>query len=204
MRQRLSRRALLSAAARAGVGAAGLALVGCGEDEPAPSVPTPQAERQAAEQQAVAVDVQASRQQQQRGSDDLPDAAPPQAAQQEREVRQPVIEPGSQYDPLAWRERYHWRRLQELAGQQLGPTRGGELFLDAPSVMEWSPFAGRDSYGPRTANRNQLIPLVYSQLVSIAADDYSDAHRTNVGGDLAAAWEWVDPLTLVFTLQHEV
>ena len=34
LRRRLSRRALLSASARAGVGAAGLALVGCGEDEP--------------------------------------------------------------------------------------------------------------------------------------------------------------------------
>ena len=35
-RRRLSRRSLLAASARAGVGAAGLALVGCGEDEPTP------------------------------------------------------------------------------------------------------------------------------------------------------------------------
>lgn len=34
--RRLSRRSLLSASARAGVGAAGLALVGCSDDEPAP------------------------------------------------------------------------------------------------------------------------------------------------------------------------
>ena len=43
-RQRLSRRALLSASARAGVGAAGLALVGCGDDD----------DDQAAQQQAAA------------------------------------------------------------------------------------------------------------------------------------------------------
>ena len=35
-RRRLSRRSLLSASARAGVGVAGLALVGCSDDEPAP------------------------------------------------------------------------------------------------------------------------------------------------------------------------
>ena len=43
-RQRLSRRALLSASARAGVGAAGFALVGCGDDD----------DDQAAQQQAAA------------------------------------------------------------------------------------------------------------------------------------------------------
>lgn len=46
-RQRLSRRALLSASARAGVGAAGLALVGCGDDDD---------DDQAAQQQAAAAD----------------------------------------------------------------------------------------------------------------------------------------------------
>ena len=48
-RQRLSRRSLLRASARAGVGAAGLALVGCGDDDD-------DAQQQAAQQQAAAVD----------------------------------------------------------------------------------------------------------------------------------------------------
>ncbi len=58
-RRRVSRRALLAASARAGVGAAGLALVGCGEDEP-----TAEPEPEPVEQQAEAL-AQASEQSQQ-------------------------------------------------------------------------------------------------------------------------------------------
>ena len=64
-RRRLSRRGLLSASARAGVGAAGLALVGCGDDDdddaqPSAAATTPQAQQQdqAAQQQAQVVEQQ--------------------------------------------------------------------------------------------------------------------------------------------------
>lgn len=54
--RRLSRRTLLGASARAGVGAAGLALVGCGDDDDdaAPAVAeTPAEQEQAVQQQAA-------------------------------------------------------------------------------------------------------------------------------------------------------
>ena len=55
-RRRLSRRALLGASARAGVGAAGLALIGCADDDPpqeAPPQPSQQQTAQQATQQAA-------------------------------------------------------------------------------------------------------------------------------------------------------
>ena len=67
-RQRLSRRGLLRASARAGVGAAGLALVGCGgdDDDDAPAVAQAQQQgaEQAAEQQAMQQEQQQQTQQQ--------------------------------------------------------------------------------------------------------------------------------------------
>ncbi len=66
---RMSRRTLLSASARAGVGAAGLALVGCGDDDDdaqqqaaAQAAPAQQAEQQAAPQAAQQAEQQAEQQ----------------------------------------------------------------------------------------------------------------------------------------------
>ncbi len=74
-RQRLSRRALLRASGRAGVGAAGLALVGCGDDDDdAPSSSVAQAQQQAQAQQA------APAQQQQAQTDQQAERADQQAA----------------------------------------------------------------------------------------------------------------------------
>ncbi len=70
-RNRISRRSLLHASARAGLGAAGLALVGCGGDDddddaaPAAAEAQQQAEQQTAEQQAQQAEQQAAPAQQQ-------------------------------------------------------------------------------------------------------------------------------------------
>ena len=65
----LSRRALLRASARAGVGAAGLALVGCGDDDDDDDVPSAvQAERQQQQQQDQPARQQAQQQQQQQAA----------------------------------------------------------------------------------------------------------------------------------------
>ena len=61
---RLSRRSLLRASARAGVGAAGLALVGCGDDDDDGQAQQAVAQAQQAEQQAQAVQQQEAAQQQ--------------------------------------------------------------------------------------------------------------------------------------------
>ena len=92
--QRLSRRALLRASGRAGVGAAGLALVGCGDDDddaqPAAAATTqqqqqdqPQAQQPAQQQQA---EPQAEQQAQQADQQDAP--ADEQQQQQQQVVQQ--------------------------------------------------------------------------------------------------------------------
>ena len=49
-----------------------------------------------------------------------------------------------------------------------------------------------------------LLPLVYSQLVTIESDDFTNAHRTNVAGDLAIGWESPEPTQIVFNLHPGV
>lgn len=79
-RRRISRRSLLSASARAGVGAAGLALVGCSDDEPAPQElqqqamsqqdeppEPPELQQQSSQQQSQAADQQAAQAEPPRG-----------------------------------------------------------------------------------------------------------------------------------------
>ena len=209
MRQ-VSRRRLITSAARAGIGLAGLALVGCngpevynapGEAEPDPVEPN------------------------------QPD--PPAADAAEQEMPQPVVEPsrpsrsslvasspcgrvfgGSSLEELAiefeagpreivdvaeWRERYHWRRLGELRGGT--PRRGGELVLSTPSPLSWSPIPP-DAY--RAYASPEALPLLYSQLVTLAAGDGEDAHRNEIEGDLAAGWETPDDATLIFRLRDGV
>ena len=98
------------------------------------------------------------------------------------------------------RERYHWKKLQTLPMQRLGPRFGGTLNLEAPAPSEWSPF----SDSPHGATFGHLLPLVYSQLVTTTADDYTDAHRTIIGGDLASSWELPDDQTIIFDLRNDV
>ena len=99
-RQRLSRRALLRSSARAGVGAAGLALVGCGDDDDdaqqqaavtstPPQQDQPQAQQPAQQQQA---EPQAEQQAQQADQQD----APADEQQQQQQVGQQAA-PQRQY-----------------------------------------------------------------------------------------------------------
>ena len=97
-RRRLSRRGLLSASARAGVGAAGLALVGCGDDDdddaqPAAATTTQQAQQQdqAAQQQAQVVE-----QQEQPAAQQAQQQAMQQQAAQQQATQQAMVG-GKQY-----------------------------------------------------------------------------------------------------------
>ena len=49
-----------------------------------------------------------------------------------------------------------------------------------------------------------LLPLLYSQLVTLASGDGTNAHRNEIEGDLAASWETPDETTLVFQLRDGV
>ena len=192
MQRKISRRALLAGSLLAGVGAAGLALVGCGEDDPDPSQRQPSAQRaddqpQPAQQSAVA------------SSDQL--ALQPSEAEQNAAGALSPPSVATLVDPLEWRERFHWRKLRDAPGRPAQPQRGGELTVHAPRPYgnDWSPLRSR--YG--TA-QTSLLPLFYSQLVELAADDRIHAHRNTIAGDLAEAWETPDPYTISFTVRPDV
>ena len=190
-RARLTRRSVLRTAAHAGVGAAAIALVGCSGDDDQQSMP------QAAAQQpsSDAVEQQAAAQQPRQTS-----AAAESGAT--GTVRRIADEVPDAVDPLDWRQRFHWTRLAELSGQRDGPARGGNLRIQVPWYEDWTPFSER----PATFGNpyGSLLPLVYSQLVAIDADDFTNPHRPNVTGDLASGWEWPDPTTVVFSLHRGV
>lgn len=196
-RRRVSRRGLLTAALRFGIGVAGVALVGCGENDGEPAAP----ER---ERQAQALLVQQSQEQQPDifGSHSRAVAL----AQAEQTVAQEAaLNPGpsltgtTAVNPVEWRERYHWARLGSLDGQKQGPRHGGALHIEAPAPAEWSPF----SDGSPVGGYGHLLPLVYSQLVTTDTGDYTDAHQTVVAGDLAQRWEMPDSTTIVFSLRKD-
>ena len=203
LRRQLTRRELLGAVTRAGIGASGLALVGCGgDDEPAVERPSvralEQAEAQQDEQEPQVLGTH-SRTESARAAQQQ--AAADQARQAAGQEEAGTTEAAPIVDPLEWREKYHWRHLSERSTEQGAPRRGGELRVDASRGFEWSPFeTGSRFYGQGA----RLAPLLYSQLMSAAADDDTHAHRTQIEGDLATAWEFADELTLIFSLADGV
>ena len=93
-RDRMSRRGLLSAAGRAGVGAAGLALVGCGGDDDDDQQAVAQAQQQQQQQQQAMQQQQAQQQQQQAMQQEQAQPQAQQQAQAEQQAEQ--AEPAEQ------------------------------------------------------------------------------------------------------------
>ncbi|MDE2968150.1 MAG: ABC transporter substrate-binding protein [Chloroflexota bacterium] len=118
-RKQMSRRALLRASGRAGVGAAGLALVGCGGDDDDDSVAQAtqqqQQQQQAMQQQAQPQQQQQAMQQQDQQVQQQADAAEQQAQQTERQ-EQSAADDGQQ---------------QQAAVSQI--VRGGDLRFSSPA-----------------------------------------------------------------------
>lgn len=172
-RRRLSRRGLLSASARAGVGAAGLALVGCGDDDdddaPAAVATTQQAQQQQqqemAQQQAQAVDQQEQQ------------AAQQQAAQQQAQQQ------AAQQDTQ-----------QQAAVQQAMVSEkkyGGSIIEQSANVYEtWDPQ--RTVASPVL----QVLARIQSKLLR-----FENPNSGELSGDLAEAWETPDATTIVLNLR---
>ena len=204
----LSRRALLRLAGRAGVGVAGIALVGCGgapetfndrREEPDAGADAPP-ERDVPSQTATrTATVAEAEQSEEQAQDAGPVSAEPPASSSGTalENRWAGFEP---VDATEWRERYHWSRLAEAPGWSDGPATGGMITLSTPSPNLFSPL---DSSGAGFGAEATVLPLLYSQLVALAAGDERDAHRAIPEGDLAAGWEWPDAQTLVFQLRRD-
>ena len=199
-----SRRELIRCAVRAGVGVAGIAVVGCSS----PQVYNSPGQR--ASDEASAPVRRAPEQDQQQQS-----AVPAEVSRAVSPVRRApagaaveVIDctrPSRMYtgdlsfgtetvprvvvDPRVWRERYHWRTLP--VRQDVVP-RDEDLTFNADRRSLWSPNA---------VDSAAWLPLLYSQLVVLAAGDGVDAHRAAVQGDLAERWETPDAATIIFTLR---
>lgn len=95
-------------------------------------------------------------------------------------------------DPREWRERYHWRTL---------PIRHDAAPGDADITFN----SDHKSLSlPDAVDSATWLPLLYSQLVVLAAGDSIDAHRVTVEGDLAERWETPDAATIVFTLREGI
>ena len=197
--RRLSRRMLLASAARAGVGAAALALAGCSgpavhNERDRPGSPPTRARQADGEQASIA-------QSRDEGSAPMTAAAcsrPPLGISDVwRFDDSSTVPSGDPADPLEWRERYHWRNLPR---SEFPSRAGGELALSTPSPAVWSPIPlGLDR---ATGGGLSLLPLLYGRLVALAAGDGVDAHRGIVEGDLAESWETPDETTLVFHLRR--
>ncbi len=208
----LSRRAFLRLAGQAGVGVAGIALVGCSSPETFNDRRDADEESDAAGERdkqepaprrtpAAATEAAAAEQSQQ--SQQADDSAGPAAAEPPALQIATLENPWAGFEPIdanVWRERYHWSKLAGTPGRDEGPVMGGTITLSAPSPNTFSPL---DLSGAGFSTEATVLPLIYSQLVVLAAGDDRDAHRVVAEGDLASGWEWPDARTLVFQLRRD-
>ena len=171
---------MLRASARAGVGAAGLALVGCGGDDDDDA--QPQAVAQPEQQQEQAMPQQAQQQAQQQ------EQAEPQQQQamQEEQQQQAVAQQEQQQQEQPAVQQQQQQQQQEQAAAEpepAGPPQGGTLRLGivySPANYA-APYAGDIAFGP----------AIWETLTKYGADGLTpEAH-------LAESWEFNDEQTVL-------
>jgi peptide/nickel transport system substrate-binding protein len=176
----MSRRSLLRASARAGVGAAGLALVGCGSDDDDDAQPSGAQVAQQQDQQQQAMQQQAQ-----------PQQAQQQSMQQEQAEQQAEQQAQQQQAQTATAEEQQETEQAAAQAANSGPRYGGVLT-----------FAGWDGgiFDPAIANHggtDSIVLPIYDQL------NYLDH-----GGVLTAAMaelpEIVDELNFIYTIKPNV
>ena len=169
--QRLSRRSVLRASARAGVGAAGLALVGCGDDDD-DAPPQAVAEQQQQQQQAMqqAQQQQQAAQQQQATQQQQQQAVAQQQEQQEQE--QPAAQQQQEQQQVA------------AAAADPEPPRGGTLRFGI--VGDLLP-----TYGLPYASEGVYGPSMWDTLTVYGSDGLTPEPH------LAESWEFNDDQTML-------
>ena len=189
-RQQLSRRALLRASARAGVGAAGLALVGCGgDDDDDDGQQAMQQQQQAMEdQQQQQADQQAMQQDQQEQTtadaqseqqDQQQAAAQRQAQQQDQQ--QMVAASGGVWKRGNTSTPNFIRIPLNTAGNNTPINQNGGLFN---RLTRWSGPVGLD---PDVANMQRMVDPNFDP-----------------SPDMATSWETPDQTTYIFTVREGV
>ena len=181
-RRRLSRRTLLRASARAGVGAAGLMLVGCGDDDDDDSA------------QPAAAQAQQQRQQEQQAP------AAQQQTQQEQQAEQTAQQAGQQEQQQ--------QRTQQQTVQQQEQQQAQQAVQAAPSVPRGGivkygaayDIIGQSGMDPSTSlTQSGLWRSIYDPLIATRADGIVD-----LDASLAESFEAVDDVTIVFTVRDGV
>ena len=179
-RRQMSRRALLGASARAGVGAAGLALVGCGDDDD--------------DGQQAAAQVQAQQQQQQ------------QAMQQQQQQAMQQQAADQQADQADQQDQGAAQQQQQTVSQAASDLVVGGTRI-APFV---GPYSGDpptlDPYENLTYRAQIPSAFHYSKLIQAVtgAEGVDPINTAEYEGDLAGLPEIVDPTTYVFTVREGV
>ncbi len=177
-RKRMSRRGILRASARAGVGAAGLALVGCGDDDDDSAVTQVQQQQQQAQPQAQQ---QAMQQQQQAMSQEQAEQQAQQQAAQQQTQEQTAQEQAE----------------QQAAQQQamVSEKKYGGYFVEQSANVYETYDAQRTVASPVL----QVLARVQSKILRFSNPDTGE-----LVGDLAEAWELPDPTTIVLHLREGV
>ena len=143
-RRRLSRRSLLAASARAGVGAGALALVGCADDESAQQgqegQPAQAAAQQQSQAQATAAQTQAQQAEQQQTAEQAEaQSAPPSGPSSGGVIRMWLpVERHDRWDPHRSRYRYTQAALSLMYNRLIQPASvsSGELEADLCALPE--------------------------------------------------------------------
>ena len=182
-RRKISRRTLLRASARAGVGAAGLVLVGCGDDDDddsdQPAAAQAQQQQRQQEQQAPAAQQQTQQEQQ---AEQVAQQAEQQERQQQTAQQQTVQQQQQQ------------QQAQAVQAAPIVP-RGGIVKYGAENEM-----IGQSGMDPSTSlTQSGLWRALYDPLIATRADGVVD-----LDASLAEAFEAVDDTTIVFTLREGV
>ena len=180
-RRRLSRRALLNVSARAGIGAAGLALVGCGDDDDDGQPTAVQVEQQDQQQQQAAAQPAQQQVQQQQAQQQSEQAAEQQAQQVEQ-----------QEQAIAQQQEQQQAAQAEATVADHTPT--GEVRW--PISGNVSGLEGTTGTG---GGDHQVLWPIFDNLVSYDASLTPTESRS-----LAESWEIPDPLQVIFSIRPGV
>ena len=189
--RRISRRSVLAATARAGVGATGLALVGCGDDDDDDSVA--QVQEQAEEQQ------QAAQQQ------DQQQAQQPQAQQQaaQQQVQQQAAEQQAeqQAQQVTAQEQTEQEQAQQQAEDQVAVSRYDKTPVDGGTIVDITAviFDSADASQSVSSEVLRVLGRIQSKLLRFSNPDSGE-----LAGDLASGWESPDGQTVVLQLREGV
>ena len=180
-RRSMSRRSLLKASARAGVGAAGLALVGCGDDDD--------------DDQAAPAAAQAQQQQMQQQAAQQADQAQQQEAQAQQQQQAAVAQAADD-------ARYDSQGDQIQTGGVFKRAAGSQLTLIR---FPWNSAGNNGTIDPTGYMYNSLTQYGGVELTELDKG-FSEYQNPDFSlyPDVAQSWETPDDLTWIFNIRADV